>query len=55
MGSLVGAAYATGTTLPEMDEIINGISTELLFKDKPPRQELSMRRKQDDYGHLCRP
>jgi len=55
MGSLVGAAYATGTTLPEMDQIMRGISTELLFKDKPPRQELSMRRKQDDYGIFIGP
>ncbi|MDX9788173.1 MAG: patatin-like phospholipase family protein [Desulfobacterales bacterium] len=50
MGALVGASYATGTSVAEMEEIIGGISTELLFKDKPPRQELSMRRKQDDYN-----
>jgi NTE family protein len=50
MGALVGAAYATGTSTPEMEKIIEGISTELLFKEAPPRQELSMRRKQDDYG-----
>ncbi|MGZ8203176.1 MAG: patatin-like phospholipase family protein [Burkholderiales bacterium] len=50
MGALVGAAYATGTTLPEMDETLKGISTELLFKDKPPRQERSPRRKREDYG-----
>jgi len=49
MGSLVGAAYATGMTLPEMDKVMASISSELLFKEKPPRQELSMRRKQDDY------
>ncbi len=50
MGALVGAAYATGTSVAEMDKIIAGISTELLFKEQPPRQELSMRRKQDDYN-----
>lgn len=49
MGALVGAAYATGTTLQEMDSILNEITTELLFKENPPREELSMRRKQDDY------
>ncbi|MFH0996851.1 MAG: patatin-like phospholipase family protein [Pseudomonadota bacterium] len=49
MGALVGAAYATGTSVAEMEEIIAGISTELLFKEKPPRQELSMRRKADDF------
>ncbi len=49
MGALVGASYATGTSVEEMEQIIAGISTELLFKEKPPRQELSMRQKQDDY------
>lgn len=49
MGALVGGAYATGTTLPEMDGILNEITTELLFKENPPREELSMRRKSDDY------
>jgi NTE family protein len=37
MGSLVGAAYASGTTVPEMDQIMASITTELLFKEKPPR------------------
>ncbi len=55
MGALVGAAYATGTTVAEMDEILAGISTELLFKEKPPRKELAMRRKQDDYTILFGP
>jgi NTE family protein len=55
MGALVGAAYATGTSVPEMEKIIAGISTELLFKEKPPRQELSMRRKQDDYNIFIGP
>lgn len=55
MGSLVGAAYATGTTLPEMDVILSSISTELLFKEEPPRQELAMRRKSDDYDILFTP
>ncbi|MBK7768531.1 MAG: patatin-like phospholipase family protein [Sulfuritalea sp.] len=49
MGSLVGAAYASGTTVAEMDQIMANITKELLFKEKPPRAELSMRRKVDDY------
>lgn len=49
MGALVGGAYATGITLPEMDEILKEITTELLFKESPPREEQSMRRKSDDY------
>jgi len=55
MGSLVGAAYATGTTLEEIDQIIAGITSELLFNDTPPRKELAMRLKQDDYTILFGP
>lgn len=55
MGSLIGAAYATGMTIPEMDKINASITTELLFKEDPPRQELAMRRKQDDNTILFTP
>jgi NTE family protein len=55
MGSLVGAAYATGTSLPEIDALLKGISSELLFKENPPRQEQAMRLKQDDYSILFTP
>ena len=55
MGALIGAAYATGTSVPEMEAITAEITTELLFKENPPRQELSMRRKQDDYTILFGP
>jgi NTE family protein len=50
MGSLVGAAYASGMSIAELEAITRSISTELLFKDKPPRSEQTMRRKIDDYG-----
>lgn len=49
MGSLVGAGYATGTSVAEMEQINAEITTELRFKEDPPRDELSMRRKFDDY------
>ncbi|MCG4454209.1 MULTISPECIES: patatin-like phospholipase family protein [unclassified Pseudomonas] len=55
MGALVGASYATGTSITEMEKILQEISTELLFKENPPRQELAMRRKQDDYSILFTP
>jgi NTE family protein len=48
MGSLVGAAYATGMSVPEMQDLLASISTQLLFREKPPRQEQSIRRKLDD-------
>ena len=50
MGSLVGAAYASGMSVAEMEKVNATISTELLFNEKPPREERSMRRKQDDYN-----
>jgi NTE family protein len=55
MGALVGAAYATGMQIEEMNEITGSISTELLFKETPPREELSMRRKLEDYTLLFGP
>lgn len=55
MGALVGASYATGSSLAEMEDIIDSISTELLFKETPPRTEQTMRRKQDDYTILFGP
>jgi NTE family protein len=49
MGSLVGAAYASGMTVAEMEKVTSGITTELLFREQPPREEKSMRRKREDY------
>ena len=48
MGSIIGAAYATGMTVPQMEKEIKSITTESLFTDRPPRQDQSMRRKEDD-------
>ena len=55
MGSLVGAAYATGTTVPEMERLLGEISTQLLFKEKPPRREQAIRRKLDDRQNFIGP
>ena len=48
MGSIVGAAYATGLSVPEMEKVIKTITTDRLFTDNPPRQDQTMRRKDDD-------
>ena len=48
MGSIVGAAYATGLSVAEMEKAIKTITTERLFTDNPPRQDQTMRRKDDD-------
>ena len=54
MGSIVGASYATGTTVPEMEKAIKSITTDSLFTDRPPRQDQTMRRKDDDLRPLLR-
>lgn len=55
MGSLVGAAYASGTSVADMEKIMGGLSTNTLFRDKPPREELQIRRKQEDRSLLFGP
>ena len=44
MGSLVGGAYASGMSTADMQRLVAGISTDLLFKEKPPRQDQKFRR-----------
>ena len=55
MGALVGGAYATGMSVPEMEDINKGITVERLFKEDPPRHELAIRRKMDDYLNYVGP
>jgi NTE family protein len=55
MGAVVGGAYATGMTVPEMEKVNSGMTIEKLFKERPPRQELAMRRKLDDYRNFVGP
>jgi len=55
MGSIVGGAFASGITVAEMERTLGEMSTDLLFKEKPPRQERSIRRKADDFTSLFTP
>ena len=48
MGSIVGAGYASGTSVDEMQQMVGSIDSAVLFKENPPRFEQSIRRKQDD-------
>jgi len=48
MGALVGAGYATGSSVSDLEQLSREINTELLYKENPPRQEQSIRRKIDD-------
>ena len=55
MGSIVGAAYASGMSVPEMEAAIKAISTESLFSDNPPRADEPMHSKNTDYVPLAAP
>jgi NTE family protein len=48
MGSIVGASFATGLSVADMEAAIKTISTEKLFTDRPPRADQTMRQKTDD-------
>lgn len=53
MGSIVGASYASGATIREMEEVLARLNTRILFKDLPPREERAVRLKRDDALNLA--
>jgi NTE family protein len=55
MGAIVGAAYASGMSVAEMEAAISEITSERLFVDSPPRELTAMPRKKDDYLPLAPP
>ena len=48
MGAIVGGLYAAGKTPAELEEIVGSLDFSASFRDRPDRQELPFRRKQDD-------
>ncbi len=54
MGSIVGGAYAAGHSPEAMEELLAGADWELMFSDRPPRGDLSFRRKEDDLRFIGR-
>ncbi len=55
MGSIVGAAYASGMQISEMERSISSINSAGLFREQPPRQDQLTRRKQDDLYNFIGP
>jgi NTE family protein len=55
MGSVVGGAYSAGVTPAEMEQIILKTDWADVFVDRPPRGEIAIRRKADDYKNLFAP
>ena len=52
MGSVVGGLFAAGLSPEELGQTIQSIDWVNVFADKPDRQDLSFRRKQDDRNFL---
>ena len=55
MGAVVGGSFAAGTTPAEMEAVIEKTDWNEVFTDRPPRGEIAIRRKQDDYKNLFAP
>lgn len=53
MGSLVGGLYASGMTSAELEDMLKTLDWKGLLDDSVPRQERSLRRKQDDQLSLA--
>ncbi len=49
MGAIVGGLYASGYSAQELEKIVLNLQWGDLFSDRPPRQELSLRSKEEDY------
>jgi NTE family protein len=55
MGAVVGGIYASGVTSARMHQVVSKADWNQIFSDSPPRREISMRRKADDYKTLFAP
>jgi NTE family protein len=52
MGSIVGGLYASGKTADEIEKILSKMDWEYIFNDDPARQDLPLRRKQEERLYL---
>ena len=55
MGGLVGAIYASGMPLQEMEREVRAVNWSDLFNDRPDRRDLPSRRRHDEDGAFARP
>jgi NTE family protein len=54
MGAVVGGLYASGMPSADIEKLIRSVNWQDAFQDRPPREELGFRRKQDDRNFLVR-
>jgi NTE family protein len=52
IGSIVGGLYALDFSQEEMEEVVLTTDWEAMFSDRPPRREMTHRRRQDDLSQM---
>ncbi|HEY0768602.1 MAG TPA: patatin-like phospholipase family protein [Steroidobacteraceae bacterium] len=54
MGAVVGGLYASGLSARDIEKIMTSINWQDAFHDRPPREDLTLRRKQEDESFLVK-
>lgn len=54
MGAIVGAFYASGSSPAEIEAMVNSLEWSEAFRDKPPLEDLSFRRKEDVANYMIK-
>jgi NTE family protein len=54
MGAVVGGLYASGLSAQDIEKIMTSINWQDAFRDRPPREDLDLRRKEEDQNFLVK-
>jgi len=54
MGAVVGGLYASGLSASDIEKIMTSINWQDAFRDRPPREDLDLRRKEEDQNFLVK-
>ena len=54
MGAVVGGLYASGLSPRQIEKLMTSIDWQDAFRDRPPREDLTLRRKQEDAEFLVK-
>ena len=54
MGAVVGGLYASGLTPDQIERTLRSMNWQEAFSDRPPREDLTLRRKQEDENFLVK-
>ena len=54
MGAIVGGFYAAGSSPAEIEAMVNSLEWSEAFRDRPPLEDYSFRRKEDSANYLIR-